>query len=442
MRVVDLIVRKRDGASLTDAEIDAFVAGVTDGSIPDYQVSALLMAIVIRGMTTDEMFRLTDAMVRSGRRADLDDVPGIKVDKHSTGGVGDKASLVIAPLAAACGVRVPMMSGRGLGHTGGTLDKLESIPGFRVALTIDELRGALRRVGCGMIGQTAEVAPADRRLYALRDVTGTVESEPLIASSIMSKKLAEGVDGLVLDVKTGRGAFMKSETTARSLARALVAIGEAAGVRTEALITDMDTPLGLLVGNSLEVVEAVETLKGRGPEDVTELSVCLAARMLRLAGIETSLAGAEARVRDAVATGAGLEKLRGIIANQGGDPAVLDDYGRLPAAPGRHLVRAGRSGWLAGVDAECVGRAAVALGGGRDRHDQAIDHGVGVRLLAKPGAEVRAEDALVELHYRDGDRLGPAVALVEAAITIADDRPRLRPLVLGDVQPPERGRPS
>src|SRR5690348_6875746 len=299
MRAVDLIRTKRDGGALDRSAIDAFVAGVTTGSWPDYQAAALLMAIVLRGMTAEETAGLTDAMVRSGLRVEYPGLPGVAVDKHSTGGVGDKTSIILAPLAAACGAYVPMMSGRGLGHTGGTLDKLESIPGFRTALALDDLRKAVSTIGCALIGQTSEVAPADRKLYALRDVTGTVESIPLITASIMSKKIAEGIGGLVLDVKYGHGAFMKTEADARALAHSLVATGELAGVRTEALITDMEAPLGRAVGNALEVIESIEVLKGRGPQDAEALSVEFAARMLVLAGVQRDIAAATAQVRSA-----------------------------------------------------------------------------------------------------------------------------------------------
>src|SRR5262249_10412817 len=293
MRAVDIIVSKRDGRTLAREEIRFFVDGVTAGTLPDYQASALLMAILLRGMTPQETAWLTDAMVHSGIRVDLRDIAGAKVDKHSTGGVGDKTSLILAPLAAACGLVVPMMSGRGLGHTGGTLDKLESIPGFRVGLTLEEMRGALKAVGCAMIGQTSEIAPADKKLYALRDVTGTVESIPLISASIMSKKIAEGIDALVLDVKTGSGAFMKTEGASRRLAESLVSIGKASGVKTEAVITDMDVPLGRAVGNALEVVECIEVLKGEGPRDLTDVSVELTGRMLLLGGAARDRAEAE-----------------------------------------------------------------------------------------------------------------------------------------------------
>src|SRR4029079_827001 len=320
MRAVDVILSKRDGRSLTREEIRFFVDGVTAGSPPDSQASALLMAILLRGMTPDETAWLTDAMVHSGVRVDLAEIPGLKVDKHSTGGVGDKTSLILAPVAAACGLRVPMMSGRGLGHTGGTLDKLEAIPGFRVNLSLEEMRSALQRVGCAMLGQSSQIAPADKKLYALRDVTGTVESIPLISASIMSKKIAEGIDALVLDVKTGSGAFMKTEADSRRLAESLVSIGNASGVTTEAIITAMDAPLGRAVGNALEVIECFEVLKGGGPPDLVDVSVELAARMLVLGKLAADRADAERQVRRALASGEGLERFRRIIENQGGDP--------------------------------------------------------------------------------------------------------------------------
>src|SRR5438067_8443256 len=298
------------------------------------------MAVVLRGMTAQETAWLTEAMVASGVRLDLRDVDGVKVDKHSTGGVGDKTSLILAPIAAACGVPVPMMSGRGLGHTGGTLDKLESIPGFRVDLSLAEMKRALARTRCVMIGQTAEIAPADKQLYALRDVTATVESIPLITGSIMSKKIAEGIDALVLDVKTGRGAFMKTEDDSRRLAESLVSIGNASGVKTEAIITRMDVPLGRAVGNALEVIESIETLKGRGPSDLLDVSVDLTARMLVLGRVADDLADGEAQVRRAIASGAGLDRFRRIVEQQGGDPRIVDDDQRMPSAPARHIVGA------------------------------------------------------------------------------------------------------
>jgi pyrimidine-nucleoside phosphorylase len=433
MRAVDIIVKKRDGGTLTGDEIQFFVAGVTAGTLPDYQASALLMAILLRGMTAEETAWLTDAMVDSGVRVDLAGIPGLKVDKHSTGGVGDKTSLVLAPLAAACGVPVPMMSGRGLGHTGGTLDKLEAIPGFRVNLSLEEMKAALARVGCAMIGQTAQIAPADKKLYALRDVTGTVESIPLISASIMSKKIAEGIDALVLDVKTGSGAFMKTEADSRRLAESLVSIGHRSGVKTEAIITAMDAPLGRAVGNALEVIECLDVLKGRGPADVLEVSVELTSRMLVLGRAASDRADAERRVRGAIASGAGLERFRQIIEHQGGDPRVVDDYRRLPAAPQRHLVAAPRAGYLAGLDAELVGRASVALGAGRDRVDDPIDPAVGIMVIVKPGDEVRAGDPILELHYRDRARLDAALPLATRSIKVSEGRSAARPLLVGEV---------
>ena len=430
MQPLDLIRRKRDGGVLTRQEIEYFVSSVTDGSIPDYQAAALLMAILLRGMTAGETASLTDAMVRSGVRMQFDDVQGVPVDKHSTGGVGDKTSLILAPLAVACGAVVPMMSGRGLGHTGGTLDKLEAIPGFRTALSLDEFRQAITRIGCALIGQTAEIAPADRRLYALRDVTATVESIPLISASIMSKKIAEGIKALVLDVKTGAGAFMKTLDDSRALARSLVSIGNASGVETEALITTMDVPLGTMVGNAMEVVEAIDVLKGQGPEDTRELSVLLAARMLVRGGVVGDEAQAVERVQAAIGSGAGLDVFRRIIENQGGDPRVLDDYGRLPSAPDESVVGAPRAGFVAGLEAESIGRAAVALGAGRVRLEDAVDHGVGIRVAAPVGTEVREGDAILVVTHRGGRGLADARQLLEHAIVIAEGAPAPRPLIV------------
>jgi pyrimidine-nucleoside phosphorylase len=433
MRAVDIITKKRDGGALSHSEIGFFITGVTAGTLPDYQVSALLMAILIRGMSPEETAWLTEAMVDSGIRVDLHDIPGIKVDKHSTGGVGDKTSLVLAPLAAACGVPVPMMSGRGLGHTGGTLDKLESIPGFRVNLSLEEMRAALASVGCAMIGQTAQIAPADKKLYALRDVTGTVESIPLISASIMSKKIAEGIDALVLDVKTGSGAFMKTEANSRKLAESLVSIGNASGVKTEALITAMDAPLGKAVGNALEVIECIDILKGQGSPDLVDVSVELTARMLVLGKIADDRKSAERLVRDAIASGEGLERFRLIIETQGGDPHIIDDYSRLPAAPDRHLVRATGPGYLTHLDAELVGRASVILGAGRDRVEDPVDHSVGIMLLAKPGDLVSEGDAILELHYHDTAKRDRALELAHRAFNVGDQPLAARPVIVGEV---------
>jgi pyrimidine-nucleoside phosphorylase len=434
VRAVDVIIKKRGGSVLSREEIDFFVEGATSGAVPDYQTSALLMAILLRGMTPEETASLTDAMVRSGVRLDLRDIPGVKVDKHSTGGVGDKTSLILAPIAAACGVPVPMMSGRGLGHTGGTLDKLEAIPGFRVNLSLDEMRSVVARVGCVMIGQTKEIAPADKRLYALRDVTGTVESIPLISASIMSKKIAEGIDALVLDVKTGSGAFMKTEADSRRLAESLVGIGNASGVKTEAVITLMETPLGLAVGNALEVIECFDVLKGQGPADLIEVSIDLTARMLVLGKVADDLADAERQAREAIASGAALDKFRQIIDAQGGDPRAVDDYGRMPSVAGRELVTADRAGYLTRLDAELVGRASVSLGAGRDRVEEPVDPAVGIMIAAKPGDQVRAGDPILELHYRDRARLDAARSLARQAVTIGDERPPAARLIVGEVR--------
>ncbi|MGH9350415.1 MAG: thymidine phosphorylase [Vicinamibacterales bacterium] len=432
MRYVDVIARKRDGHPLTREEIDLFISGVTDGSLPDYQASALLMAIVLRGMTDQETAWLTDAMVRSGDRVDLSEIPGVKVGKHSTGGVGDKVSIVLAPVAAACGVVVPKMSGRGLGHTGGTLDKLESIPGFRIDLSIDEFKRVLRNVGTSIIGQTNALAPADRTLYALRDVTATIESIPLISASIMSKKLAEGSDALVLDVKCGHGAFMKDVAGARALARSLVAIGAHAGVPTEAVISNMDTPLGRAVGNAVEIIECIEILKGRGPRDLADFVVGFAARMLVAAG--QAGGDAEAIVRRALESGAALEKLRALIAAQGGTGAVIDDYSRLPGAARRHLVTAVRSGYVAHLRAEGVGRASAALGAGRSRLEDRIDHGAGVLIHRRPGEAVRAGEPVLELLYNDDRGLDEAIERARHAFAVADTPPETPPLVLDSVR--------
>jgi len=391
------------------------------------------MAIFHRGMDRQETVALTTEMIDSGVRLDLSDVLGSKVDKHSTGGVGDKTSLIIAPLVAACGVRVPMMSGRGLGHTGGTLDKLESIPGFRTNLSIAEMKAALSTIGCALVGQTSEIAPADKKLYALRDVTGTIECIPLIAASIMSKKIAEGVNALVLDVKVGRGAFMKTRADARALAETLVAIGNASGVRTQAVMTAQDWPLGRAVGNANEVIECLEVMKGKGPIDLIELSLDLAGRMLVLGGAAATRADAHAMCLAALASGAALEKFRAIVERQGGDPRVIDDYSRLPEAPHQHLVHAKSAGFVSFLDAGLVGRASVALGGGRDRLEDAIDPGVGIMIRATVGEPVRAGDVILELRYRETARLQAALPLVEAAVQVSPEPPEWQDLVVGEV---------
>ena len=387
------------------------------------------MAVFFRGMTAGETVALTEAMMRTGEVLDFSDLPGPKVDKHSTGGVGDKTSLILAPLAAACGVYVPMISGRGLGHTGGTLDKLESIPGFRVRLSLTEFRDVLRRSKMGLIGQTPEVAPADRKLYALRDVTATVESRPLISASIMSKKMAEGIDALVLDVKTGDGAFMKSFEDAKALAETMVEIGRGMGKKVAALITDMDQPLGHAVGNALEVAECVETLKGRGPSDLESLSLELSAWMLYLGGVTTHLDGARARVRDALASGTGLRKLREVVELQGGDPRVVDDPGLLPRAREAIPLRADRDGRVTRIGCGAVGHAAMLLGAGRETVESAIDPAVGLVLHKKGGDLVIQGEPLVTLHVNDRTHLEEVKALLRDAIRVGPEAPARTALI-------------
>jgi pyrimidine-nucleoside phosphorylase len=431
MRAVDIIRAKRDGEALSRDAVESFVRGVTDGTWEDYQASALLMAIVLKGMNALETAWLTEAMANSGDRVRLDHIPGIKVGKHSTGGVGDKVSIVLAPLAAACGVVVPKMSGRGLGHTGGTLDKLESIPGFRIALSLDEYKRILSEVGCCLISQTETIAPADKKLYALRDVTATIESLPLIAASVMSKKLAEGSTALVLDVKCGRGAFMQRPADARALARSMVSIGTASGVRTEAFITRMDVPLGRAVGNAAEVAECIDIVNGGGPADLTELIVHSAARMIQVAGKSASEHDAEQQARRALASGAARAKLKEMITWQGGDASVVDDTRKLPTSPLTHMVTATRGGYVTALDALLVGRTAVALGAGRDRKGDSVDLSAGILLHKKPGDQVAAGDAVMELRYSDAARLAPALHLATQAVVIGEEAPAAAPLVMG-----------
>jgi len=430
MRAVDIIRAKRDGNALTRDEIGWMVAGASDGSVPDYQLSAWLMAVWLRGMSPDETTWLTDAMVHSGVRVDLSAIPGVKVDKHSTGGVGDKTSLIIAPVVAALGVRVPMMSGRGLGHTGGTLDKLESIRGFRTRLTLDEFRAQVGDLGCALIGQTDDVAPADRTLYALRDVTATVESLPLICASILSKKIAEGIDALVLDVKTGSGAFMVREDDARALADALVGLAKRSGLRVAALLTQMDVPLGRTIGNALEVRECIDVLRGGGPPDLVELSVELAALMVWLGQAAPTMDAARSAVRDSLATGTGLAVLRSVVQRQGGDVGMIDDPSTLPTAPVVETFVAPRAGFVERYDAGLLGRAAVQLGAGRARAADAVDPAVGFELVAVPGDEVGAGAPLIAIHARSSADVAAIGPLLAEALTIGDTRPAARPLII------------
>jgi pyrimidine-nucleoside phosphorylase len=430
--LVELISRTRDGGALEPAEIRRLVDAYMRGELADYQMSAWLMAVYFRGMRDTETVALTEAMLHSGRVLDLSSVPGVKVDKHSTGGVGDKVSIALAPLVAACGVPVPMVSGRGLGHTGGTLDKLEAIPGFRTDLSTERFVRIVAEVGTSMIGQTADIAPADKRIYALRDVTATIECVPLIVASILSKKLAEGIDALVLDVKVGRGAFMKDLARARELAQALVRVGTGAGKRVVALLTDMESPLGRAVGNAIETREALELLHGRGPEDLVECTRLLAAEMLVLGGRARSADEARALVGRAVTSGDAVRVAERMIAAHGGDARVVADPTRLALAPHEVVVPAARDGWVERADALEIGLAAVAMGAGRTRADQSVDPGVGIFLEKKPGDRVVRGEPLARLHLRAD--APDVLARVEAAFTLADAAPAARSLVLGRVE--------
>lgn len=425
-----VIARKRDGQELTEAEIQAFVQGATDGGWADYQLSAMLMAIFINGMSAAEVAAYTDAMMHSGVVADLSSVPGRKVDKHSTGGVGDKVSLPLAAMVAAAGVPVPMISGRGLGHSGGTLDKLEAIPGFNVNLSMAQYREQVARVGCALIGQTKDLAPSDKKLYALRDVTATVECVPLICGSIMAKKLAEGIDGLVLDVKFGRGAFMKDIESARELANAMVEIGRTMGKGVHALITAMDQPLGRAVGNAVEVAESIACLRGEGPEDLMEVTYALGAEMLVLGEVETDLAAARERLAGTISDGSALAKFGEIVAAQGGDANVINDPDKvLPQAPEQGPLLAERGGVVQDVDAMEVALAALKLGAGRARAEDAVDPAVGITRLVKVGEAVKAQQPLAMIHARDDATRTAAEAQLRGGITIGDTAVATPPLI-------------
>jgi len=430
MRTVDLIHRKRDGEELSVEEIRYLIEGYTQGDIPDYQLSAFLMAVFFSGMTDREVGALTDCMVSSGQTVDLSSVPGVKVDKHSTGGVGDKTSLIAAPLAAAAGAVVPMISGRALGHTGGTLDKLESIPGFRTNLTIDEFREQLLKHRLAFIGQTPEVAPADGKLYSLRDATATIESIPLIASSIMSKKLAVGLDALVLDVKVGAGAFMKRQVDARRLAQMMVGIGRRLDTRVQALITDMNQPLGYAIGNALEVMEVSQTLQNVGPNDLTRLSLELAARMIYLGKVTATLDEARELAQQCLLDGSGYRKFRDVIQAQGGNPKVLDRFELLPNATGVREIPSPRAGFVSAIDAEDIGRASSMIGAGRDRKEDVVDHAVGVILEVKIGQRIDAGGILCRLYYTKDEKVEEAAQLIEDAFRISTHEPEERELIL------------
>jgi len=433
MRAVDLIIKKRDGAELAREEIDFLVKGFTSNEIPDYQFSSLLMAIVLRGMTPAETAQLTRAMIESGEVIDLQGVPGPLVDKHSTGGVGDKVSLVLAPLAAACGLRVPMMSGRSLGHTGGTLDKLESIPGYRTDLSPARFREALEKIGFAMIGQSESVVPADRRMYALRDVTGTVESVPLITASIMSKKFAEGAQALLMDVKSGSGAFMKDRREATALARSLVATGAGLGRRVAAMITDMDQPLGRAVGNFIEVRECVDILQGAGPADEVQLIVQEASRMLWLGGLAASPSAGEAPARAALRDGSAWKIFLRNVEFQGGDTAVLLDPRKGPRAPLSKVLTATSDGFVSRVDAHATGIASVILGAGRSRKEDRVFPGVGITLTRSQGDEVKSGDELCRLYAETQAALEEAARLMTEAYAIGAERVPAAPRLLEEI---------
>lgn len=432
MRMYDIIRHKRDGMALSPEEIAFFIRGFTDGSIPDYQASALLMAIFLRGMNPEETAILTDCMAKSGDIVDLSSIPGIKVDKHSTGGVGDKTSLIIGPIVAACNVPVAKMSGRGLGHTGGTVDKLESIPGLRTAVDRVEFFRIVKEAGIAIIGQSGNIAPADKMLYALRDVTGTVEHLSLIASSIMSKKLAAGSDAILLDVKTGSGAFMKTLEDSIALAQAMVDIGNRNNRDTVALITDMDTPLGHAIGNSLEVIEAVETLQGKGPVDLTAVCLELAANMLVLAQ-QGSLEECRHLARQAIAGGEAFQRLVAMAKAQGGDVSVLKDTERFPKAPMAVCLKAGRDGYLRHINTEACGIASVVLGAGRARKEDEIDHSAGIILRKKPGEQVREGEILAQLHTAREEQLPEAMELLREAIEVGNAPPAPVPMLYARV---------
>ena len=430
MRVVELIRKKRDGGELDDADIREFIETYTAGDVPDYQMAAFLMAVYFQSMTSPELATWTDAMLRSGEVLDMSDIPGTHVDKHSTGGVGDKVSLVLAPLAAAAGLKIPMISGRGLGHTGGTLDKLESIPGFTVDQSVEDFRRLVRDYGFGLIGQTGEIAPADKELYALRDVTGTVECIPLIASSIMSKKLAEGIDGLVLDVKIGSGAFMKTEERARELGETMIGIGASMDTPVRAVLSDMDQPLGDAVGNALEAAEAIDALRGGGPDDLVDITVTLVTEMLDIAGDVRDRDTTRNRLLTMLEDGTALEKFREVVHAQGGDPSVCDDpHSVLPTAS--HVVpfEAPRDGVIERINAEEVGLASLALGAGRMTKEDRIDPAVGLVFRAKRGDEVEADEPILDIHYNDASDLEDCRRRLEGAIDVGDGPPEEFPLV-------------
>lgn len=432
MRMYDLIMKKRNGGTLSETEIHYLIQEYVKGRIPDYQMAAFLMAVYFRGMTEEETLAMTLAVAHSGEMADLSGIDGIKADKHSTGGVGDKTTLIVGPIVAACGVKVAKMSGRGLGHTGGTVDKLESIPGFRTVLTREEFFAAVNKTGISVIGQSGNLTPADKKLYALRDVTATVDSIPLIAVSIMGKKLAAGSDCITLDVKTGSGAFMKDVEDSVALAKEMVAIGENAGKRTVALITNMDIPLGNNIGNSLEVIEAVETLRGKGPEDLTEVCIQLAANMLHLAG-KGSLEECQRKAWEVLENGEALERLIAMAKAQGGDSQVLRDTNLFEKAPYQCEVRAKKTGYITHMDTESCGIASSMLGAGRETKDSEIDFSAGIVLKKKVGDFVQEGQILAVLYASDETLFAAAEKRYRDAVMIEDKEPAKQPLIYARV---------
>lgn len=431
-----IIEKKRDGQALDPEELKFFIEGYTKGTIPDYQMAAMAMAIYFQGMSLDETATLTELMMNSGDLVDTSSIDRPKVDKHSTGGVGDKVSLLLAPLVACCGGAVPMISGRGLGITGGTLDKLESIPGYRVGLSDKEFVSTIQACGCSMIGQTGQLAPADKKLYALRDVTATVPSIPLITASIMSKKLAEGIDGLVMDVKWGKGAFMRTYEDAQTLARTIVEVGTRMDKGMAALLTDMNQPLGLSAGNTVEVIESMESLKGNGPDDLMIVTMELCADMLTMVKIADSKEAALQELQKQIDSGAAFECFKKMTELHGGDPRSLDDYSLLPTASIQEDYVASQDGYISDVSAEQVGRAVVVMGGGRSKTDDDIDHGVGITNIAKVGQKVSAGDRLVTIHANDQDKLSEARTLLDKAFAFSDDEVT-PPALIKDVILPE-----
>lgn len=434
MRAYDIIHKKREGGELTGQELHFFVERFVQGEIPDYQASALLMAIFFQGMTRRETAALTMEMARSGDMVDLSAIPGVKVDKHSTGGVGDKTTVICAPIAAACGVKIAKMSGRGLGHTGGTVDKLESIPGFRTELPREEFFDIVNRTGLALIGQSGNLCPADKKLYALRDVTATVESLPLIASSIMSKKIAAGADAILLDVKMGSGAFLKTREEARQLAKEMVRIGQSVGRKTVALLTDMDMPLGRNIGNALEIAEACDVLQSRGDRRLSDLCLELAANMILLGRQAETLTEARQKAAEAVSSGRAFRKFCEMVEAQGGDSSYLRDTGKLPLSPAVRNVTAQSSGWITSINAEECGLAAVELGAGRETKESAVDFGAGIVLHKSKGEFVKEGEPIATLYADSGERCRRGEERLRAALTFAQDPPQAAPLILDRIE--------